>query len=60
MKEPQKGRGEEHMRRRRIVARFEIEDRVDSWIQEIKGVIENSERHMEEIDEEEWGGAWDD
>eukprot|EP00973_Karenia_brevis_P006847 929137-Karenia_brevis.AAC.1 len=41
---PQKGQGEEP-RKRRI---------------EIKGVIEDSERHMEETEEEEWGGAWGD
>eukprot|EP00973_Karenia_brevis_P021781 2995198-Karenia_brevis.AAC.1 len=38
-----------------VVERSEIEDKVDKWIQEINEVIEESESHMEEMEEEEWG-----
>eukprot|EP00973_Karenia_brevis_P081691 11324964-Karenia_brevis.AAC.1 len=37
-----------------------IENRVDKWIQEIERVVEDSMDHMNEVEMEEYGGAWDD
>eukprot|EP00973_Karenia_brevis_P014762 2015419-Karenia_brevis.AAC.1 len=65
-KEPQEVRGG-GLKRRRIertigkVERFDIEEKIDKWIQEIKEVVDESSRYLEELEEEEeLGGAWDD
>eukprot|EP00973_Karenia_brevis_P090251 12401657-Karenia_brevis.AAC.1 len=64
-KEPQEVKGG-GLKRRRIdrtigkVERFDIEEKIDKWIQEIKEVVDESSRYMEELEEEELGGAWDD
>eukprot|EP00973_Karenia_brevis_P010031 1357345-Karenia_brevis.AAC.1 len=43
-----------------LVERGEIEDRMTKWIQEIERVLEDSMDHMEEVNLEEYEGAWDD
>eukprot|EP00973_Karenia_brevis_P014354 1954775-Karenia_brevis.AAC.1 len=46
-----------------LVERYEIEERVDRWIQEIDKDVEESLRHQEQVEEElsrGEEGAWDD